>query len=136
MTNTDKLQLVKLATIAVDLDGTLAHHTSGEFDREVIGDPVPRMLTRVKRWLKDGEDVVIFTARASDKRNLPPIKKWLKQHGLAACKITNEKTPDIEKIYDDRAVAVHFNKGTLKQAGTYFDVTRALERDLLQGDSP
>lgn len=49
--------------IGVDLDGTLAEYhgwTDGE-----IGKPIPTMVARVKRWLADGKDVRIFTARIS-----------------------------------------------------------------------
>lgn len=89
---------MKASSIAVDLDGTLAKHTPGKFDPEVIGDPVPRMMSRVKRWLKDGEVVKIFTARAAQAKNISPIKKWLKQHGILGCEITNEKDPSMTKF--------------------------------------
>lgn len=120
--------MLKLASIAVDLDGTLAVHDSGQkFDPEHIGPPVPRMLERVKRWIAEGKEVKIFTARASDQKNIPPIRRWLKEHGISDCEITHQKTPDIERFYDDRAVKVYKNKGRVKPASTYFDVTRALE---------
>ncbi len=107
----------KHAAIAVDLDGTLAHHDGRPFDPEHIGEPVPRMLAKVKKFLKDGEEVVILTARATEEKNIPPIKAWLKKHGLEAIKrITNEKTPDIETLYDDIAVGIRRNTGKVKQA--------------------
>lgn len=102
-------------TIAVDLDGTLAHH-EGKFDPNHVGKPVPRMLEKVKAWLKDGKKVVIFTARAADPKNIPVVKEWLKEHGLEDLEVTNEKTPDIIEIHDDRAVAIEKNTGKRKHA--------------------
>lgn len=99
------------AKIAVDLDGTLANHYEGAFHPEKIGDPVPDMLERVNRWLKEGFNVVIFTARAEDEGNIEPIKKWLKQNGLPPLEITNRKTMDMVSIWDDRAKQVVPNEG-------------------------
>jgi hypothetical protein len=110
-------QTVKSASIAVDLDGTLAHHEEGaEFDPEHIGEPVPAMLSKVKAWLKEDKEVVIFTARAADPDNIPPIEAWLKKHGLEKCEISNEKTPEMEEFHDDRAVAIERNTGQEKSA--------------------
>ncbi len=54
---------VKGDTIAVDLDGTLAHYD--EFrGKDHIGKPIPKMMERVKKWLDEGQKIVIFTARA------------------------------------------------------------------------
>ena len=47
--------------IGVDLDGTLAEY--GEFKGlYVIGDPIPKMVERVQRWLAEGWEVCIMTA--------------------------------------------------------------------------
>jgi len=50
--------------IGVDLDGTLAYYDEwrGLYH---IGEPIPAMVDRVKRWLAEGRDVRIFTARVS-----------------------------------------------------------------------
>src|SRR5207344_2652938 len=48
--------------IGVDLDGTLAYYDQWR-GPEHIGEPVPAMLERVQRWLAEGKDVRIFTAR-------------------------------------------------------------------------
>ncbi len=50
--------------IGVDLDGTLARY-DGWVGVMHVGDPVPAMLDRVQRWLEQGLDVRIFTARVS-----------------------------------------------------------------------
>lgn len=130
MTAQQIVEVAKRASIAVDLDGTLAKHSPGKFDRSVIGDPVPRMLSRVKRWLKDGEEVKIFTARAADPKNIPPVRKWLKAHGLSGCAITNEKTPDIEELWDDRAVGVERDTGKVKSAGGFGTARRIVNETL------
>ena len=110
----DKLRQ-KMATVAVDLDGTLAKSDAGKpFDPNHIGAPIKKMLDRVRAFLARGKEVALFTARASDPKNVPPVRRWLNKHKLHDVKITNEKTPDIEVIYDDRAKGVHKNKGTIK----------------------
>lgn len=104
----------KAAAIAVDLDGCLAHKEKGPFDPEHIGEPVPAMLERVKKWIKDGKEVAIFTARATTKSSIPPIKLWLKKHGLGDLEITATKHPKFEKFFDDRAIGVKRNTGELR----------------------
>ena len=49
--------------IGVDLDGTLA--TFDASDPDVVGPPIPAMVQRVKRWLQEGREVRIVTARAA-----------------------------------------------------------------------
>lgn len=99
-------------SIAVDLDGTLAKD-SGWKGPEHIGEPVKPMLDLVRKLLDDGEEVVIFTARAHDgkKSTKDYIRDWLKDNGLPDLEITNEKRPDMEKFYDDKAIEVAKNKG-------------------------
>lgn len=104
--------------IAVDLDGTLAEHYSGKFDPAKIGPPIPRMTQRVKRWLADGMDVVIFTARvaaSNEKDDLQAIRKriedWTEEHLGKRLEVTSEKRPDFSEIWDDRAVQVIRNTG-------------------------
>ena len=99
--------------IGVDLDGTLAYY-DGFKGHDHIGKPIPKMMDRVKRWLKQGKKVCIFTARAdSGKKGIDPVKKWLKDNGLPDLKVTNVKTPNIIKIWDDRAVHVKRNSGEI-----------------------
>jgi hypothetical protein len=50
--------------IGVDLDGTLAKYDTWN-GPIAIGDPVVPMVERVKRWLAEGRDVRIVTARVS-----------------------------------------------------------------------
>lgn len=99
--------------IGVDLDGTLAVHPHWHIPNgpEEIGEPIPEMIERVKGWLAEGREVKIFTARACKEENLPPIKKWCKEHLGKELDITNIKTPDMMELWDDRAVSVRRNTG-------------------------
>ena len=55
---------MKTKWIAVDFDGTLAKWgCPWPEDYKATGDPIPMMVERVKKWLVEGEDVRIFTAR-------------------------------------------------------------------------
>lgn len=98
--------------IAVDLDATLAEH-HGWKGKDHIGPPVPAMLKRVKDWIAQGKKVIIHTARADRPENIPPIRKWLKEHVGQELTVTNKKLPAISRFYDDRAVQVERNTGRL-----------------------
>lgn len=98
--------------IAVDLDGTLAHHDpKAQYKASEIGEPIKPMLDRVKRWIEEGHEVVIFTARVGEEGAYPHIQEWLRKHGIAGLTITNKKRGDMREFWDDRAVAVERNTG-------------------------
>lgn len=99
--------------IGVDLDGTLAFY-NGWKGIEYIGDPIPRMLERVKEWLAEGIEVRIFTARACQPEAVPYIVKWCIEHIGVALRVTNVKDYAMLELWDDRAVGVQFNQGTIK----------------------
>ena len=99
--------------IGVDLDGTLAKHT-GWKGATHIGEPIPKMVARVRRWVWHGKKVKIFTARADDERAVNAIKKWLKKHELPDLEVTNLKDPKMIEFWDDKAVAVEKNTGEEK----------------------
>lgn len=97
--------------IGVDLDGTLAQydHWRGE---EHIGDPVPRMLERVKEWLAAGIEVRIFTARISESESARPwINAWCEKHLGVVLTVTCKKDYGMVELWDDRAVQVVPNTG-------------------------
>ena len=83
--------------IGVDLDGTLAMAEPWQ-GFEHIGKPVPNMVKRLNVWVGMGYTVKIVTARAADPEvAIPPIKAWLKKHGLPDLEVTNAKDlPDQE----------------------------------------
>lgn len=100
--------------VGVDLDGTLAQY-DGWKGHEVIGAPIPAMIERVKQYLARGDKVVIFTARASEdpakEMAMKQIQAWSLQHVGQILDITNEKTPEMVRIYDDKARQVIENEG-------------------------
>lgn len=111
--------------IGVDLDGTLAEYF-GLNPIEHIGNPVPLMVERVRKWLSEGRDVRIFTARvaggestidldtgksfsADHARNI--IQDWTEKHFGVRLPVTNQKDYGMIELWDDRAVQVILNTG-------------------------
>jgi hypothetical protein len=101
--------------IAVDLDGTLAHHDPQKpFDISYIGDPIPLMVNRVKRALASGRRVVVFTARAADPKFDPRVVKvWTLKHIGQELEVTNEKLLNMVEFWDDKAISVKPNTGEI-----------------------
>ena len=106
--------------IGVDLDGTLAAIYPGEWDGSSIGAPVPAMLDRVKRWLEEGCNVRIMTARvavvdwqgvAEAARQRKLIEDWCYEHLGYFLEITATKDYTMVALWDDRAVQVEPNTG-------------------------
>lgn len=96
--------------IACDLDGTLAVY-DGWKGPDHIGEPVPKMVTRVKWWLEHGFEVRIFTARAEDLKACAAIQEWCKIHIGQVLPITNKKDYDMLELWDDKAVQIVKNTG-------------------------
>lgn len=111
-----KSQTMSTGWIGVDLDGTLAFYEHW-VDELHIGHPIPVMVERVKRWLKEGKTVKIFTARVSDHphRDIAPVKaaieNWCVEHIGQVLEITNEKDYGMIECWDDRCVQVEPNTG-------------------------
>ena len=121
-------------TLAVDFDGALAHF-DGWKGPDVLGEPVPEMLERVKRWIAEGTKVVIFTSRVMydpipPNRDHPEfgrrlmrrdhaflarraIRDWCETHIGRELEVTCEKRPEFEAIWDSRAVPVIQNTGKI-----------------------
>ena len=116
--------------IGVDLDGTLAVHEPGEYDGS-IGRPIKPMVERVKKWLKDGKEVRIVTARAceSDHYMEGPVMcpkaraqreliyRWCIKHIGQTLKVTCEKDHQMIELWDDRVVTVERNTGRILTEG-------------------
>ena len=106
--------------IGVDLDGTLAEYR-GWKGAGHIGDPVPRMLARVKAWVGEGQQVKIFTARVSPMAcgNSPTvlegvrkvIQEWCRLHIGKLLEITHEKDMAMMQLWDDRCIQIIPNTG-------------------------
>ncbi len=101
--------------IGVDFDGTLAEYHG--FDGLNLGEPVPEMIDRVKRWLEEDREVKIVTARISEPdpelrtRAVETIHDWLEEHLGQVLEVTNEKDFGMIELWDDRCVAVETNTG-------------------------
>lgn len=99
--------------IGVDLDGTLAQY-DGWVAEDHIGDPIDKMVQRVKGWLADGKTVKIFTARVADDPDgtiKKTIQDWTEEHIGQRLDVTNEKDHQMESLWDDRAHRVEKNTG-------------------------
>ena len=125
--------------IGVDFDGTLATYGSWVAP-DHTGEPIGPMVERVKKWLADGQEVRIFTARVwpiataqmdPDAIHLPlgmnsknervreamkaidAIRTWSFKHLGQILPITCVKDYGMIELYDDRAVQVRMNTGEL-----------------------
>lgn len=98
--------------IGVDLDGTLAMY-DGWVGPAHIGAPVPVMVERVKRWLSEGREVKIFTARVThaDESVYRAVRNWCQEHIGQVLPVTNVKDFAMIELWDDRAVQVEPNTG-------------------------
>lgn len=101
--------------IGVDLDGTLAKY-DGWKGIDHIGDPIGPMLARINRWLNEGREVRIFTARVAVPDNelvsvVSYIHNWCEKHGLPRLPVTNKKDFGMVELWDDRCVQVVPNTG-------------------------
>lgn len=104
--------------IGVDLDGTLAEYHSGHGIR-TVGKPVAAMVARVKRWLADGNEVRIVTARVAQTEEDPRdiavqtklIQDWCLEHIGEKLKVQSFKDYGLIELWDDRGIGVHPNTG-------------------------
>jgi hypothetical protein len=102
--------------IGVDLDGTLAIYERWGGPDE-IGEPVPKMLARVRAWVAEGREVRIMTARAAIADGairdvaVAAIKDWCLEHVGVVLRVTHEKDLAMAELWDDRAVTVEANTG-------------------------
>ncbi|MBL4584494.1 MAG: hypothetical protein JKX83_07745 [Pseudomonadales bacterium] len=96
--------------IGVDLDGTLAYY-DGWMGHFHIGEPIAPMLERVQKWLSNGQEVRILTARASVPEHKKFVELWLQQHGLGELQVTHSKDYGMIELWDDRCIQVAVNTG-------------------------
>jgi len=109
--------------VGVDLDGTIARY-DGWKGPNIIGEPIPKMVERVKCWLNDGMDIRIMTARARPSNPdrdiaIKAIEKWCTKHIGKKLPITWEKDYQMISLWDDRTVQVIPNTGIALQE--YFE---------------
>jgi phosphoribosylamine---glycine ligase len=104
--------------IGVDLDGTLAEYSGWSNE---IGAPIPKMIQRVKRWIAEGKDVRIMTARGSvdghgesaKYAQLMKIYDWIEDFIGEPLEVTAKKDPEMIRLYDDRVKQVEAGTGEL-----------------------
>jgi len=105
---------MKVKTIAVDLDATLAYYTEWESPTK-IGEPISAMVKRVQGWLKEGHKVWIFTARMTEISTRDAVEKaigdWTEKHVGVRLPATSTKLYSFSEIWDDRARRVEPNTG-------------------------
>jgi NTP pyrophosphatase (non-canonical NTP hydrolase) len=101
----------------VDLDGTLAVYDGWKGDH-VIGAPVPAMLERVKRWVAEGKEVRIVTARCditarcdNGPEAIKFVADWSERYVGRRLPVTNIKDMNMIELWDDRCVQVVKNTG-------------------------
>jgi hypothetical protein len=125
-----KQEMIGNGWIGVDLDGTLAKY-DGWVNMFHIGEPIQLMLERVKKWLAEGREVRIFTARidgggAASKMGVDPevvkkyedieaitkiVQDWTEKHLGVRLEVTNKKDYGMVELWDDRCVQVIPNTG-------------------------
>ena len=111
----------KRGWIGVDLDGTLAMH-DGYVSWDHIGEPIPLMVERVMEWIKAGDDVRIFTARAgppypdgvTEEMVVQNIQDWCFAHIGRVLPVTNKKDFQMIALWDDRCTQVQANTGRIR----------------------
>lgn len=96
--------------IGVDLDGTLARY-DGWKGADHVGEPIERMAQRVNRWLHDGVEVRIVTARATVPEQAEVVKAWTLKHFGRELAVTCCKDFAMVELWDDRAIQVFPNTG-------------------------
>lgn len=106
----------KTGHILVDFDRTIATYSSWAANGTNLGDPIPAMVERVRRWIEAGEDVRIFTARAAPNNprvgeDTVAIQLWCREHVGMVLPVTNQKDFTTKAIWDDLAVTLEPNTG-------------------------
>ena len=100
-----------MKTRYVDLDGTLAFYDVWR-GPTVIGNPIPRMVQKVKGWLSNGDKVIVFTTRISPKSSFTKpeecaaakkaVEEWCVKYIGVPLEVTSEKG-FFDIVYDDKA---------------------------------
>lgn len=108
--------------VGFDLDGTTAEY-EGFKGPGVIGNPVPRMIAKIKWHIAQGHEVRIFTARVwtdgTEMRNKDAqiareaILVWTEKHIGIPLKSTCMKDYSMWLLYDDRCKQVVPNTGRI-----------------------
>lgn len=99
--------------IYIDFDGTTATQKDG-YQRE-IGEPIMPMIDRINKWIKQGHNITIFTARAEN-MNISEkldIEMFCVKYFGRVLPITAIKHHECDLYIDDKAIRVERNTGKL-----------------------
>ena len=91
--------------IAVEFDGTLRHSETGK--------PIEAMVRRVKAWLSDGKDVIVFhPAQDMYTFNEEVFSPWCAANGLPELEIVCDLNAiGLDEIWSSKAVQLEPNTG-------------------------
>lgn len=107
-----KTEVCEKGWFGIDLDETLAFY-SGPAGNTPIGPAILEIMVIAKRWLREGKDVRLFTARAGFANEVPKIEAWLLEHELQDMQITNVKSHGMVILLDDKAREIVGNTGII-----------------------
>ena len=103
---------------AFDLDKTLAEYPPK--NGETIGAPIPNIVRVLKKYIREGKDCRIFTARVGPDKSAFEINqfkydldRWLQKNVGTTLVATCEKDHLVMEIWDDRAKQVVPNTGEI-----------------------
>jgi len=114
----------KESLIFIDFDRTLCYYDKTMGRAEILGQPIPEMANRVKKWIAQGKEVVIFTARVHpiNKRHKElgeKISNWCLEHLGKKLEVTCMKHPNMDFLIDDKAISILPNTG---KVGSVIDI--------------
>lgn len=103
--------------IGIDFDGTLVEDNGWE-GADKCGKPIKPMVDRVKKWLLEGKDIQIVTARVSAPVEELAIAKgfvegWCKKMFGVVLPVRHDKDIYMLELWDDRCKQVIKNTGKL-----------------------
>jgi hypothetical protein len=99
-----------MSWVGVDFDGTLVTYDEWRGPTD-FGEPIQPMVERVQKWLDDGMEVRIVTARAMYPEAVAAIQEWCEKHLAEKLQVTDQKDFQMIELWDDRAVVVERNTG-------------------------
>lgn len=106
------------AWVGIDLDGTLARYDIWVSHLH-IGEPVPEMIRKIHKFLDQGYQVKIFTARMSVPEHVEEVSKLIADYTLkhvgVALEATCQKDYGMVLLLDDRAREIVPNTGLTLQ---------------------
>jgi hypothetical protein len=108
--------------IGFDLDMTTAEYHPGDYNKygaSHIGKPIPRTVDRIIRYIQEGYECRILTARLDPNNDEPRettirrIQEWCEKHIGYVLPVTDKKDFNMIALFDDRAIGVVPNTGEI-----------------------